>query len=105
TMTTASSSLAIVGSIGAIVQVQGIVGPPSACAKASADRRRLGEGWSGGPIRLSASAREARYGETSPKHREGGKPDPTADESRLRADVRRKAAEGGPSTGECRSIP
>ena len=53
----------------------------------------------------SASAREARYGETSPKHREGGKPDPTADESRLRADVRRKAAEGGPSTGECRSIP
>ena len=27
-------------------------GPPSASAKASADRRSLGEGWSGGPIRL-----------------------------------------------------
>jgi glycerophosphoryl diester phosphodiesterase family protein len=32
---------------------------------------------SGGPIRLSASARVARYGETSPKPGEGGKPDPT----------------------------
>ena len=31
----------------------------------------------GGPIRLSASARAARYGETSPKPGEGGKPDPT----------------------------
>jgi len=35
---------------------------------------------SGGPIRLSASARAARYGETSPKPGEGGKPDPTGDE-------------------------
>ena len=32
---------------------------------------------SGGPIRLSASARLPRYGETSPKPGEGGKPDPT----------------------------
>ena len=32
---------------------------------------------SGGPIRLSATARIARYGETSPKPGEGGKPDPT----------------------------
>jgi hypothetical protein len=31
----------------------------------------------GGSIRLSASARAARYGETSPKPGEGGKPDPT----------------------------
>src|SRR5215208_1537916 len=32
---------------------------------------------SGGPIRLSASARAARYAETSPKPGEGGKPDLT----------------------------
>ena len=42
--------------------------------------------WSGGSIRLSASARAARHGETSPKPGEGGKPDPTAT-----MDVRRDA--------------
>jgi GDP-4-dehydro-6-deoxy-D-mannose reductase len=36
---------------------------------------------SGGPIRLSASARIARYGETSPKPGEGAKPDLTGHET------------------------
>jgi hypothetical protein len=41
-------------------------------------------GWMALPIRLSASARVARYGETSPKPGEGGKPDPTGYEARVR---------------------
>jgi membrane-bound metal-dependent hydrolase YbcI (DUF457 family) len=50
-------------------------GPPSASAKVSADRRSLGEGWSGGPIRLPSLTLRP------------GKPDPTHDGARIAPDA------------------